>query len=143
MQSFSKRLLVVDTWVFGCFSDCQHLGQVLQLLGKILSNCHSIVLDYDEDIFEEYRRHFDKAKFLHQWYREMLSKGKITHRPMQNLPLNIYLGNGDKKLVNLAASTPDRIVITGDSDLIDNKTHSDFVSHGIAILSLEEACAML
>jgi hypothetical protein len=143
MQRPSGRLLVVDASIFGCFAESEHLGEALELLGKMLNNCHSIVLDYDEMVFVEYRRFFDAAKFLHKWYREMLSKGKIIYRPVQDLTLSFYLSSSDKRLVDLAASTPDRIVITVDSDLTDKKMHDDFVSRGISILDFRDACQKL
>jgi hypothetical protein len=120
--------------------------EAIEVLARIFTTCHSIALDFNEQLFQEYRQYFDKGKsFLYPWFEQMMSKGKIKYFPLQNLTLvNCPISNDDMKFVDLAVSLPTpRTIITGDPDFLDKKENPEFLQRSIKIVDLEEARKML
>ena len=135
----NKLLLVLDTWVIASVAKFgPEWADSLEVLTRILNNCHSIVLDYENKVETEYRPYLDKEKFLRKWFSEMMSKGKIKLRGLTKLSLQLYITDDDKKFVELVVNTPDHILISGDSDFVANRGHLDFTSRAIRIINVQE-----
>lgn len=140
MQSPSKRLLVLDTWVLATVATFGNDWlKATDVLTKILKNCHSVVFDFNNEVMHEYEPYINKQKWLEKWYKEMNKQGKIKLRPDNAIALTAYVTDDDMKFVRLATSLPGpRIIISGDSDFTNLKQHPDFVSRGIQIRSLDD-----
>jgi len=108
-----------------------------------LNNCHSIVLDHGGLVIQEYEPYLDEDRWLQDWFKSMNSKGKVVSRPSHRIALNVYVTDDDKKFVGLAANTLDGIIVSEDSDFTEKKTHIDFISRRIRILTMQEICGIL
>jgi predicted nucleic acid-binding protein len=139
-QPSAKYLLVLDTWIFATIAEKEpEAWEAIEVLAGILNKCHSIVLDYQSMVMAEYDTYFLKDKWLQDWFKLMQQKRKVLNRPMNQIALNTYVSDDDKKFLSLAISTPDHIIISGDSDFIDKKDDPDFVSRHIKVFTVKEA----
>jgi len=112
----------------------------LQLLSTIYTNCHSVVVDEDGEIFDEYERFIRREDSLAKWFISMSNEPrKFISRPRAHLELGINFDPDDLKFLEVAINSPHRIIITGDSDFLTIRNEEQIRNLGIRILTVEEA----
>lgn len=95
-----------------------------ELLGKVYTKCHRIVIDQEGEIFEEYHPHIEADDFLRKWWIAVSSLvGKLSTRPRAEVTLNINLDPDDFKFLEVAVNTPHKILVTSNSDFLTIRDH--------------------
>ncbi len=141
-----KKYLVIDTWVLEKASTPRNnptetqieiQSKAVELLARIVSQCHRVVLDYDGEILSEYSRHI--RGFVGEWLQMVMKyPQKMQYRPRGHVPLSNF-DPADVKFLEVAVNTPHRIVVSGESDFLTKKEDPQVLSQEIRILDLGEA----
>jgi len=136
--------LVIDTWVWEKAQRIES-GECGELLFKIFNKCeHKILLDTDGEILEEYVRHI--SDFMAKLFQRMSQIGKMTYRP--KVPVNLSgFDPSDMKFIQVALSTPNAIIVSGDSDFLCLRKEIEKGAleelRGLRIVTPEEALTFL
>lgn len=147
-MSEEKRYVVVDTWVLAKASknpstkgDASEMFKANEVLSKIYNKSHKVVLDDENQILGEWRRHMRGSVVL--WVKWMQSlEGKIVWRSKGKGFEKI--NKDDRKFVKVAAASPHRILITGDTDFIEEVSGDEEAkNHKIRVWDLDKALKML
>lgn len=125
--------LVIDTWVW-VKAQTAESPEAGELLYMVLRKCeHKIVVDCEEEIINEYKKHI--AGHMAKLFQRMSQTNKILHRPKTQVNLS-HFDPSDMKFIQVALSTPDKIVISGDSDFI-NLRQKLIMDHSIELRQLK------
>ena len=115
-----------------------------ELLSKVYTKCHRVVIDQEGDILEEYSQHIRVNDFLRKWWIAVSSLvGKLTTRPRAQMTLDIDLDPDDVKFLEVIVNAPHRILVTGNSDFLAIRDHQRIRDLGVRILTVEEALRQL
>lgn len=112
----------------------------LQLLSTIYTNCHSVVVDENGEIFDEYKRFMRREDSLAKWFISMSNEPrKFISRPRAHFELDIAFDPDDLKFLEVAINSPHRIIVTCDSDFLKIRNEEQIRDNRIRILTVEEA----
>ena len=148
-MSEEKKYVVVDTWVLAKASenprtegDASDMFKANEVLSKIYNKGHKVVLDDEDQIIGEWRRHMYSGSVVY-WFKWMQSlEGRIVWRSKGKGFKKI--NKDDRKFVKVAAVSPHRILITGDTDFIEEVNGDEEAkNHKIRVWNLDEALKML
>lgn len=142
-----KRYIVLDTWVLEKASsqaqtdiESAEFFKSIELLSRIYNKCHRIILDYDGEIEKEYEKH--AKDFSKRWLVRMsILQDKIKFRGRASMKIN--MDPDDKKFIEVAVNSPDRIVISGDSDFFDDEFKKQIKDKRLKIFTVDEALVEL
>jgi len=131
--------LVIDTWIWEK-AQTSESPESLELLAKILRKCeYKIVCDPNGEIIEEYKKHIRELRYL---FRAMVQKDKIVPRPKSSLKIKDF-DRSDLKFVEVAITTPDKIIVSGNSDFFHLKERPEVKKLQVKILTPMEALNIL
>ena len=141
-----KRYVVLDTWVLAKVStfpkdagESDEVWKAMDLLSKIIYKCHRVVLDDKGEILEEYNRH-KKSEFARHWLILICKRAnKVEWVTRAALKINKPLDPDDVKFVEVAVGSPHRLIVTGNSDLLNIKDNEEIKSYRLKILDVNEA----
>ena len=139
---------VLDTWLLEIAQDPQdpRALDALALLQEIKSN-HKITVDHEHRILGEYYAHAPPNSHAGQWIRVTINKankvfwrnGTVPARNERELLDNLSFDRADLPFVGVAASGPDKIIVSEDSDYSDLVTAYLSDEMGITVFSVGEA----
>lgn len=138
---------VVDTWVLKTSITPNNQGMcAISLLDEIYKR-HSIKLDQEGKISNEYKRHIQPGTHVAYWFQQMTSlKGKIHHyssklsnKHKEHLLGKLRFDHSDLPFVSVASKGKDKLLVSEDSDY--NDPVKDYLRNhlGVQVLKLEEA----
>ncbi len=110
-----------------------------EILCRILRNPHKLVLDCkrgnDETILDEYQRQIKTSQLAQKWLIAMQqTKDKIEYRyRAYTIHINGLSDPDDEKYFQLAIKSPNKIIISEDSDLTDIAEDPQVIQLGIQI----------
>ena len=140
---------VVDTWVIAKTLE-PHSPEYMDsmtLLTSIASD-HSIALDVEGKIYEEYDPYMPFDSFARQWWIKIAGFGKVTFFPSK-LPASVErrlldslaFHNDDIKFVGVAHRTVSRRLVSNDSDYKPSVVECLKADLGITYHDVASACA--
>jgi predicted nucleic acid-binding protein len=135
--------LVVDTWVWEKAQRGESLIS-LELLAKIYRKCeHKIIYDYDGEILDEYKNHIRELPII-RMFRLMTQTGKMMPRSKGDIEIKDF-DRSDLKFIQVAITTPNTLIISGNSDFLELKKHLEKNKKlkEVKILTPEEALNIL
>lgn len=146
-----KLFLVLDTWVIARASseereEAESILKAQHVLQEIYHQCHIVVLDLAEpesQIWEEWKRYLFRSFITRVWYAEMNSSGKWAWANKEQLQLSNFPDPDNEKFVQVAVTLPQKLVITGDEELINWGQTEEARNLGVEIWSIEEALEKL
>jgi len=120
--------------------------ETLALLHEIKSH-HKIALDHGRSILREYFRNLDGNSHAGQWVKITIARadktmwraGKVPQRHSQVLLMELKFDPSDIVFVGVAYETPDRVIVTEDSDYSTPVRNYLLSEMGINVLSIGEA----
>jgi len=141
-----KQYIVLDTWLLAKAStlpkninESNEVSKSTELLVRILHKCHRIVLDEKGEILKEYQRHA-KSEFVRRWFIQLqMYADKVVYRSRTPLKISKPLHEDDIKFIEIVAKSPHKIIITGNSDLLEIKENEEIKGLGITIMDVDEA----
>lgn len=150
LSQTNKLCLVVDANVIGYTSHGPldpMTFQASMILCRILYICHKIVLDIKKPneigILDEYQKQA-KTELARWWVIAMQAVGdKIVYRYRAAVHFSILSDPTDEKYLQVAVNSPNRIIISEDSDLSSIANHVEVTSKGIEIWGFELALSRL
>lgn len=149
MSVASRQSVVVDSWVVGKASSHppdDSTWKAASVLARIMYVCHKIVMDEpaanQESILDEYRRQAtsDLTKW---WIISVQRQEKMIWRPRAAISIPALTDPDDLKYFQVAVNTPNKNIISEDSDITSIANHNDVTSKGIRIWKLDDALAKL
>lgn len=140
---------VLDTWVLATASDPHNSKALdaLSLLNEILHK-HSVVLDIEGEILNEYKRHLYVSHQTHvkQWWTQMQLKGKysfvtskLNQRPKHHLLNKLSFHSDDIKFVGVASNSKDKLLVSEDSHYTPEVRQYVYKSLRVHVMDLSEA----
>jgi predicted nucleic acid-binding protein len=144
--------LVVDANVLGYTSDSPidpRTFKASDILCRILLALHKIVLDYGQQnaecIMDEYERQGRKSQLARYWIIAMQAKcaDKIVYRQRAPVHLSVLTDPDDEKYIQVAVNSPNKIILSEDSDLTSIADDNEVLRLGIAIWGFDFALGKL
>jgi len=133
--------LVIDTWVWKTAQTADSIESV-ELLARIARKCdYKLIYDYEEEILREYRKHIEQTP-IKKIFNNMVQRGKMEPRPAIPKKINCF-DKSDLKFIQVALSTPDTIIVSGDSDFLELRKQLEKNKIPLQILTPKEALEIL
>ena len=150
----SKRNLVLDTWVIAKASarvsekdsldEIDEVTRAIHLLYRIYDKCHTVVLDLENKIFNEWKGYLFSRDVTILWYTAMRARGtKFDYREGREIKLSTFPDPENIKFVELAATLSPKLIITGDSEFINWGKGEEARKYSIEIWDIGEALGKL
>lgn len=144
--------LVLDTFVLkvGQNADDERSLDVLALLHGINSS-HTIAVDYGHLILGEYFRNIPSDCHAGKWLGVVSSRsdklvfrdGRVTNVHRDILLNQLHFDRSDLVFVGVAARTPDRILVSEESDYSENIKEYLLDEIGVRVVSIHEALQLI
>ncbi len=143
----NKRSLVLDTWVIAKATsekgeEVEEISKAQYLLQKIYHHCHIVLLDLGEpesQILGEWNRYLWATPVTRIWYAAMNASGKFGWRNKRRMQLPRFFDPNDEKFVQLAVTTSDKVIITGEEKFTNWGRTEEARNLGVKVWDLEKA----
>lgn len=137
---------VIDTWVLRISTTPNTQGMcAISFLNEIL-RYHSIKLDFERKIDNEYKRHIQPGTHAAFWWEQIVRLSGKIHRYSSKLSsrhrrrlLSLAFDLSDLPFVSVASKGKDKLLVSEDSDY--NKPVKEYLENHlkVRVLNLEEA----
>lgn len=126
MNEKEKLQIVIDKWLFDRICDFyvkekpqykDSAKKCKQILCTILNDCHTIFIDRRGEIRQKWWSYWEHPH-INRWLIPMWTKTKIKSVRRREFSCKVH--HKDKKYVETALNTSNKILITGDEDLIED-----------------------
>ncbi len=141
---------VLDTWVLEIAQDIgDHRSlDALALLHELKSR-HRIAVDHERRILGEYFRHAPGSCHAGQWLRIVVSRsdrmmfrdGRLAANYQDALLTELHFDPADLVFVGVSAQTPDKLLVSEESDYSEAVKKYLLDELGVTVLSIADALA--